>query len=285
MNHELGNAKILIISGATASGKSALALKIAQEKNGIIINADSMQLYKELPILSAQPNCEDFKLAPHFLYSTLKHNQNSSLAIWLDLAIKKIDEALQKKQLPIVTGGTGLYLSKLIDGINKVPEINESITKKVRQIESKKELIKELQDLGEKFDALMDLDKQRLSRRLEVFRQTGKSLSFWQDQPNKIFYPKENFSHINVKLSREDLYLNCDSRFDSMLKNGAIEEVEDLLKEDLSDDSLILKTIGFLEIKDFLSGKIDIDTAKKIASQKTRNYAKRQLTWFKNQFR
>jgi tRNA dimethylallyltransferase len=284
MSYELGSAKILIISGATASGKSTLALKIAQERNGVIINADAMQLYKELPILSAQPSKDDLKLAPHFLYSTLKHNQNSSLAIWLDLAVEQIDLALQNKQLPIIVGGTGLYLSKLIDGINKVPAIDQSITKQIRQISDKEELINKLQDLGEEFGGLRDLDKQRLARRLEVLQQTGKSLSWWQRQPNKIFYPKEYFGHHNIEIPRSELYHNCDGRLASMIENGAINEVENLLKKDLSDDSLITKTIGFLEIKDFLNGKISFEEAKKIASQKTRNYAKRQLTWFRNQF-
>ncbi|MFT6077172.1 MAG: tRNA dimethylallyltransferase [Myxococcota bacterium] len=285
MSYESGNAKILIISGATASGKSSLALKIAQEKNGVIINADAMQLYKELPILSAQPSEDDLKLAPHFLYSTLKHNQNSSLAIWLDLAIEQINLALKNNQLPIVVGGTGLYLSKLIDGINKIPKIDPSLTKKIRQISDKKDLIKELKDLGETFDGLEVLDKQRLARRLEVFQQTGESLSWWQDQPNEIFYPKEYFKHHNIEIPRSDLYQNCDSRLESMIGKGAIREVESLLEKDLSDDSLITKTIGFSQIRDFLERKITIDEAINIASQKTRNYAKRQLTWFKNQFK
>ncbi len=280
--------RILIISGATASGKSALALKTALEKNGVIINADAMQLYKELPILSAQPNAADQKLAPHFLYSVLKHNENSSVAAWIQLVIEQINLALEKGKLPIVVGGTGLYISKLMDGINKIPEIDENLKNEFRQMLlniSREELIKTLTDLGENLDEVSKLDKQRLGRRLEVLKQTGKTLSWWQKQPNQIFYPKEYFEHINVELPREILYQNCNQRLALMFENGALEEVEALLKQGANEDSPIARTIGFLEIKDYLEGRIDKDQAIEIASQKTRNYAKRQLTWFRNQFK
>jgi len=280
--------KILIISGATASGKSALALKIAAQKNGIIINADAMQLYRELPILSAQPSADDLKLAPHFLYSTLKHNQNSSVAVWLDLVVKQINEALENGQLPIVVGGTGLYISKLIDGINKIPEIDENLKIEIRQTlenSGKNELIKMLIDLGENCEEIVGLDKQRLARRLEVLKQTGKNLSWWQSRPNHIFYPEEYFWHINIELPREKLYKNCNQRLDFMFKNGAVEEVRKLLAQNPEEDSGIFKTIGFLEIKNYLQGNIDQKQVIEVAAQKTRNYAKRQLTWFRNQFK
>lgn len=287
MNYESKTNKILIISGATASGKSALALGTALEKNGIVINADAMQLYCELPILSAQPSREDQKLVPHFLYSVLKHNENSSVAIWLGLVVEQINVALQNGKLPIVVGGTGLYLSKLMDGINKIPEIDENLKMEIRQElqnSSREELIKILLDLGENLLEIETLDKQRLCRRFEVLKHTGKALSWWQLQPNQIFYPKEYFEHINIELTREVLYQNCNQRLVSMFKNGAVDEVGELLKQNLSENSSITKTIGFLEIKDYLQGKISQEQAIEIASKKTRNYAKRQLTWFRNQF-
>ena len=171
--------KILIISGATASGKSGLATRIADRtkpaKEAVIINADSMQIYSELSILSAQPNAEDLKQHPHFLYSVLKHNQNSSLAIWLEMAKKAIDQALESEQLPIVVGGTGLYLSKLIDGISHIPEIDSDLKNQIRHLD-KKELLENLQALGENLTEIESLDQQRLARRLEVLKQTGKTL-------------------------------------------------------------------------------------------------------------
>jgi len=288
MNCELSNkARILIISGATASGKSELANKIASRQNGVIINADATQLYCELPILSAQPNSLHLQQAPHFLYSILKYNQNSSVVNWLSLVIDKINQTLDNKQLPIVVGGTGLYISKLVDGINQIPEVAQNLQDEIRQIcqnASKEELIKILSDLGEDFVEIRMLDKQRLGRRIEVLRQTGKSLSWWQKQPNKIFYPKNYFHHINIELEREKLYQNCNQRFALMFKNGAIDEVKNLLQQNLQLNSAITKTIGFVEIKDYLANKISKEQTIEIASQKTRNYAKRQLTWFRNQF-
>ncbi|MFT6331729.1 MAG: tRNA dimethylallyltransferase [Lentimonas sp.] len=277
--------KILIISGATASGKSALALETAIAKNGVVINADSMQLYEELPILSAQPAKEDQAQAPHFLYSALKHNQNSSLALWLEMVIKEINWAFEGEKLPIIVGGTGLYLSKLIDGINEIPQIDENLRLEMRQLaenSTREELVEMLKDLGE--EKIENLDKQRLTRRLEVLKQTGKSLSWWQDQPNKVFYPKECFEHINVNLPRDELYRNCDERMLKMFENGALKEVEELISQNPDDNSLITKTIGFLEIKDYLQGNMSKEETINLASQKTRNYAKRQLTWFRNQF-
>jgi tRNA dimethylallyltransferase len=279
--------KILVISGATASGKSALALQKASQKNGVIINADAMQLYSELPILSAQPSADDQKLAPHFLYSALKHNENSSLAIWLEMAVAAINSALKSGQLPIVVGGTGLYISKLIDGINEVPNIDEALKTEIRQLSQnsdKEELIKILLSLGEDLSSIEKLDKQRLCRRLEVLKQTEKTLSWWQNQPNKTFYPAEYFEHINIELPREQLYNNCNLRLEMMFKNGATEEVENLMNQGPAPDSLVTKTIGYEEIKAYLQGKISREQAIEIASKKTRNYAKRQLTWFRNQF-
>ena len=284
------NPKILIISGATASGKSTLATKFALSKNGVIINADAIQLYKELPILSAQPSAKDQKEFPHFLYSILKHNQNSSVVKWIELAVDKINQTLTNKQLPIVVGGTGLYISKLIDGINLIPEIDQDLQTEIRQIihntpkEVEKELIKILLDLGDNFQEIESLDKQRLARRLEVLKQTNKTLSWWQKQPKKTFYPKEYFHHININLPREIIYQNCNQRFNSMIRSGAIDEVKKLLQQNPNTNHTITKTIGFLEIKDYLQGNISDKQAIEIASKKTRNYAKRQLTWFRNQF-
>ena len=281
-------AKILIISGATASGKSNLASTIALQRNGVVINADTMQLYQELPILSAQPDQESKGRIPHFLYSILNHTQNSSLANWLDLATAKINQALKNKQLPIIVGGTGLYISKLIDGINEVPEIELNLKNEIRQIcqdSSREKLMQLLLDFGEEYLEIKNLDKQRLARRIEVFRQTGKSLSWWQKQPKKIFYKPEYFHHINISLDREKLYQNCNQRLALMFENGAIDEVENLLQQNPSPDASITQTIGFVEIKDYLQGKISKEQAIEIASKNTRNYAKRQLTWFRHQFK
>jgi tRNA dimethylallyltransferase len=285
MGYEIKKNKILVICGATASGKSALALKMALARNGVIINADALQQYCELPILSAQPTKDDLQTVPHCLYSVLKHNENSSVASWLNKAINQINLAFKNGKLPILVGGTGLYLSKLVDGINKVPEIGENLREEVRKISSREDLIENLIYLGEEKKIIAKLDKQRLARRLEVLKQTGKTLSWWQEQPNEVFYPKEYFEVIKTNLPREILYKNCNERLAAMFESGALQEVKALLEAGLKDNSTIAKTIGFLEIKDYLAGKITKNQALEIASQKTRNYAKRQLTWFNNQFK
>lgn len=278
--------KILIISGATSSGKSSLAEQIAERLNSVIINADSMQLYSELPILSAQPDLSSSK--PYFLYSILKYSQESSVVAWLNLARNAIDKALESNQLPIVVGGTGLYISKLVDGINEIPEINPELKNHLHQLAQdldKKELIEILIGLGDDINEIERLDKQRLTRRWEVLKQTGHSLSWWKNSPKQEFYPKNSFVHINIDLPRDLLYQNCNRRLEIMLKNGAIEEVKKLAQLNPDQNLTITKTIGYQEIKDYLNNLIDKKTAIEIASKKTRNYAKRQLTWFRNQFK
>ncbi len=280
--------KILIISGPTASGKSSLALGIAKEVNSVIINSDSIQLYKELPILSSQPSKNDLLQNKHVLYSILSHKEDSSVNNWLSLAIKEIDKALKNNKLPILVGGTGLYLSKLIDGINEVPEIKKEAKEYCLDIFlrlGKDGLIKELLSLGDKEYKVLALDKQRLMRRLEVLKQTGKILCYWQDQPIKKYYDDSLFVHVNVNLDRDLLYKNCNDRFELMLKNGAIQEVKNFLGLNVENNLPIAKTIGLSEIRDYLRGDIDKDEMVRRSSQKTRNYAKRQLTWFRNQFK
>lgn len=283
----INNRRILIVTGATASGKSALALDIALKNNGVIINADALQIYQGLPILSSQPSKTDQELVPHFLYSVLKHDESSSVMSWLEMAQKQINDAFKVEKLPIVVGGTGLYISKLVSGINEIPEIENEVRNRVRKLienETKEDLIKILVDLGEEINDVAKLDKQRLGRRLEVLKQTGKTLSWWQKKPNKKFYPIEHFEFIHLDLPREKLYENCDKRLEQMFKSGAIKEVEKLINVGVDPRVCpITKTIGFLEIKDYLEGRISIDEALKIAQTRTRNYAKRQLTWFRNQ--
>lgn len=273
--------EVIIISGPTASGKSALALKIASEKNGAIINADALQQYQGLPILSAQPGKEDLQKVPHYLYSILSPSDKSSAANWLDLAKQSIEEAWQNNQLPIVVGGTGMYLSKLIEGINRIPEISQE--NKERAILTYQEI--GLDGLKEKLPQTKAIDKQRLIRAYEVLLETGKPIEYWHSQQKHKVLPNCKFNHLNLRPEREELYNNCNQRFSVMLKQGALTEVEKLVNDhQITDDLAIAKTLGFMEIKQYLSGKISKDEMINTTSQKTRNYAKRQLTWFRNQF-
>ncbi|MDX2082888.1 MAG: tRNA (adenosine(37)-N6)-dimethylallyltransferase MiaA [Rickettsiales bacterium] len=276
------NEKILIISGATACGKSNLALQLAQKKDVAIINADALQIYQGLPILSSQPNEADQKKVKHFLYSHFQAQETSSVGIWLKLIKPIIEEVWNNNKLPVIVGGSGMYLAKLVEGISEIPEIDEPIKKAARQLYEEighSEFQKKLIDLGEN----EILDKQRLIRAYEVFEQTGKSISFWQKQPPKKFLKEANFIHINLNLERGKLYQNCNLRFENMIKFGAIEEVESLIKKGVTTEMTITKTLGFHEISDYLTQKITREKMIEIATQKTRNYAKRQLTWFRHQ--
>jgi tRNA dimethylallyltransferase len=271
--------RIIIISGATATGKSNLALQIAESKDIAIINADSLQLYQGLPILSSQPNENEKKQVPHFLYSCLKPQESNSVGSWLKLIKSIVLKVEEDKKIAIIVGGSGMYISKLIDGISIIPEIDDEIktqAKKLYEATSHEEF-------QQRFGERKIVDKQRLIRACEVLLQTKKPISFWQNQPNKKIFPQVKFLHINLELPREELYKNCNLRFEKMLKNGAIEEVKNLVAQDFSLDLKITKTLGFCEIYNFINEKISDKKMLEIATQKTRNYAKRQLTWFRHQ--
>ena len=273
----------LVISGPTASGKSALALKIAEECDVVIINADALQLYEGLPILSSQPTAGEQKKTKHLLYSHFKSHESCSVATWLKLLRATIDATLQQNKLPLIVGGSGMYISKIFDGISMIPEISEQIRIEARQLFEeigKEEFQQKLIDLGE--DEI--LDKQRLIRAYEVLLQTGKPLFWWHQQPKKNLFVDVDFTHVNINPNREELYRNCNLRFEKMLDAGAMEEVKELLKQGANADWQISKTLGFSEIKNFLVGEISRQKMIELATQKTRNYAKRQITWFRHQF-
>lgn len=278
------NKKALIISGPTASGKSDLAMQIANFTGVSIINADSLQIYQGLPILSAQPSKEEMSQVKHYLYSKLSFNEQCSVGLWLNLAKEAINESFAQNKLPIIVGGSGMYISKLVDGISKIPEITPESREESCQLYDKmghEAFQKNLYDLtGEKI-----IDKQRLTRAYEVFLQTKKPISHWRNQPNEKVLPDVEFLHINLNPNREKLYENCNLRFEKMLKNGAISEVKKLINKKITPEDQITKTLGFYEIRDLIRNKISQEEAIESASQKTRNYAKRQLTYFRNQLR
>ncbi len=321
----MSESKIVIISGATACGKSQLALDFGSKKDIAIINCDSLQIYEGLPILSSQPSKAEQELIPHFLYSHLKPEESASVGFWLDLVKNLIPEIWRQNKIPVIVGGTGMYISKLINGISKMPEVNPQNRAKAFEIYA------EIghQKFQEKFGEGKLIDKQRLLRACEIYLQTEKPISFWQAQkPEKIF-PEAKFLHLNLEIPREKLYQNCNLRFAKMLEVGALEEVAQFLSPPSSslreasslfpslrgsalsatkqsreaDSGLprrfaprndeeggdeknlpITKTLGFAEIALFLQNKISNEEMFEIATQKTRNYAKRQLTYFRNQF-
>lgn len=270
--------KIVIISGATASGKSDLALKLADKKDIVIINADSLQIYEGLPILSSQPTKDEQKKVKHLLYSQLKPQENSSVVIWLKLLKDSIEEVITKNKLPVIVGGSGMYISALVEGISEMPEISLEVKKEARDLYEKLGH----EEFQRKTSGENIPDKQRLIRAYEVLLQSKKPISFWQNKRKKIF-EEANFLHINLNPNREKLYENCNLRFEKMLKNGVFEEVKSLVNQGVSNEMQITKTLGFYEICDFLNNKISQEKMLETAKQKTRNYAKRQLTWFRHQ--
>lgn len=280
------NNRVFVISGATASGKSSVLRQLSSAKDIAIINADSLQIYKDLPILSAQPTGQEFAAADHYLYSYLDHDQSSSVADWLDNLEKILDSA--DKQVCIV-GGSGMYISKLIDGINQIPAVSNEVKRDSDALFAQHgaaALISEIKSLAGYGYQIKFTDKNRLLRQHQILKQTGRVIeSFYQD-PKKFVINPNRIVHLNLEIPRRQLYDSIDSRFSHMVDIGVMEEVAALYRKIQDNDLLqVTKTLGYYEIRDFLQNKIDRQKMLELATQKTRNYAKRQSTWFRHQFK
>jgi tRNA dimethylallyltransferase len=279
----------LLIGGPTASGKSALAFAAAQRENGVIINADAMQIYDGLPVLTSQPDAIAITKIPHRLYGFVNPATRFSVGKWLAAARTAIDACLAADKLPIVVGGTGLYFRALLHGLAEIPDIPSQIHDETVALHKKlggeafrNQLAKLDKVSAEKLHAG---DSLRLVRAYEVAVHTGKPVNEWQQQGNKANPLADmEWQRILVLPPREELYANCDHRFAAMIKAGAIGEVEALLAQELDPELPAMKIIGVGELGDFLANKCDLTTAVQAAQQSTRNYAKRQVTWFKNQW-
>jgi len=275
--------RILIVCGPTASGKSARAIDIAELEGGVIINADAMQVYRELRVLTARPSVKDEQQVPHALYGVLDAADSCSAAKWLALARIAIDKALTAGKLPIVTGGTGLYIKALMQGLSTIPDIAPQIRAQATAL---------WQERADKalaeYDPLMGAqlkpgDSQRHTRALEVMLATGKSLAHWKQLPRQKAYPDADFTIEYCDVAREELYRRCNARFLAMLEAGAVEEVRALHALGLSSTLPAMRAVGVGELIAHLNGKWTLDEATKHAQQATRNYAKRQVTWFTHQ--
>ena len=272
--------KIIVISGATASGKSRVAIEVAKIFNGAIINADALQIYRDLPILSAQPTAENLIEAEHFLYGILSANEKISVGIWLKMVVEIVKKIQQENKIPIIVGGNGMYISRLINGISEIPEIDGKFRLQAQNLYA--EIGHE--KFQENFGNSKIIDKQKLLRACEVFLQTDKKIEFFQQQSPKKALENQQFIHLNLNPPRQEIYKNCNERFAKMLENNVLNEVKNYVKNINDLSSPIVNTLGFKEILEFLNNKITLDEMQNLASQKTRNYAKRQLTWFRHQF-
>jgi len=274
--------KVILLAGPTASGKSKLAIKLAEHLKGEIINADSMQVYKEISILTSKPTSADIKKIKHHLYSFKSVKDKFSTGHWLDLVIKKIEQQWANRKIPIIVGGTGLYFKALTDGLVKIPEIPNNLRKETRKLHKKigqesffNKLLK-LDPLAKNF--VLPSDTHRSMRVYEVKKFTNQSL-FKLIKETKSNFEKSIFKKLFINTPREQLNKNIEKRVEIMFKNGAIDEVEKFLKIGVYKELSSNKIIGINEIKDYLRGKTTLTKAKELIVIKTRQYAKRQFTW------
>ena len=274
--------KIILISGPTASGKSNFAVKIAKEIQGEIINADSMQVYKKLKILTARPNKKEQKNIKHHLYGVVDLNKIFSTGQWLELAIKKIKSIQKKKKIPILVGGTGLYFQSLINGLVKIPEIPLNFRNKVRLMskrEGQKKFYKKLLKLDPKIKDKFDPnDTQRSIRAYEIKSYTDISMYDWLAKTESEFKDSD-FLKLYIETKREKLIDKINLRTSNMINDGAINEVKKFLKLKIRKDQSVNRVIGIAELTQYLNKKITLDQAKELILIKTRQYAKRQATW------
>ena len=274
--------KIILISGPTASGKSSLAIKIAKKIDGEIINADSMQVYKQLRILSARPDPEKYQKIRHHLYGFHDVKKNFSTGDWLKLVKKKIKDVQRRKRTPILVGGTGLYFKALTDGLVKIPNISVKLRNQIRNMQKnfgQKKFYEKLLKLDPSLKGRINpTDSQRSIRAYEVKKFTKKSLYEWFKNTKSNFL-EADFLKVYIDYPRQELIGRINLRTNEMIENGAIKEVKNFIKLKVRKDKSANKAIGVTEIKDFLNKEKNLEQIKEKIAIKTRQYAKRQSTW------
>jgi tRNA dimethylallyltransferase len=274
---------VFVIAGPTASGKSALALALAQQNAGVIVNADSAQIYRDLPILSAAPTAEERAKAEHRLYGERDGAQPCSAAEYAELAKREIANIHAEGRVPILVGGTGLYLRTLLDGIAPVPQIDPDVRQRVRNagVEENRAKLEALDP--EAAARLNPADTTRVARALEVILSTGRTLLEWQERREGGVVGEVDLRPLILLPPRQWLYARCDERFARMFDGGAIDEVEALLARGLNSNLPVMRGIGVAQITAYLRGDMTRDEAIAAGQQATRRYAKRQYTWFAHQ--
>jgi len=277
--------RAILIAGPTASGKSALALALAERLGGVVINADSMQVYRELAVLTARPSPEDEARAPHALYGFVSGSEAYSAARYATDAAAAIAAARAQKRVPIIVGGTGLYFMALLQGLSPVPAVDPDVRAYWRA-QAAVQPAPELHALLARRDpemaaSLAPTDPQRLVRALEVLDSTGRSLAHWQRQPGSPVVAEEETVRLLLVPDRRDLPARSDARFEAMLAAGALDEVRALLALGLSPELPIMRALGVAPLAAHLAGQMTLAEAVEVAKAETRQYAKRQLTWLR----
>ncbi len=278
----------VLIYGPTASGKSALALEIAKALGGVVVNADSMQVYNELRIVTNRPTDEEESAAPHRLYGFQPAHRPYSTALWLSDLEATLTEAKKWGWLPIIVGGTGLYFKALTEGFSHIPEIPSPVRTHYRHLAQKKppeELHAQLQMRDPLAAArLRPSDPQRIVRALEVFESTARSIVLWQQEKQPPLLPLSRTYPVALTIDRDKLYARCDARFDAMIASGAVEEARAFAALGLDPALPATRAAGLPPLLACVRGELTLDEATAMAKTSTRRYAKRQLTWMNGNF-
>ncbi len=279
---------MVLIAGPTASGKSAMALEIASRHDGVIVNADSMQVYDALPILTARPSHVEMQIVPHRLYAHVPADIAYSSARWLDDAAAVLGELRQQRRMAVVVGGTGLYFTALLAGLSPVPPIDPDIRRQARELaaQDREELFALLrQHDPQSAERFAPADTQRATRALEVVLSSGRTLGEWQAMPGTpVIVASDHVHRFVLEPPRALLHQRIETRFDQMIEQGALEEVRAFAGLEFAKDLPIMKAIGFREIEQNVAGIISLPDSIERAKAATRQYAKRQSTWFRGQF-
>jgi tRNA dimethylallyltransferase len=279
--------KAVLIAGPTASGKSALALELALSAGGTVINADSMQVYRDLRIITARPTQDEEARVPHRLYGHVDAAVNFSAGAWVMDAAKVLEETRAEGRLPIFIGGTGLYFKALTAGLSVVPPIPAEVREDVRarlERNGVEALHAELARRDPRAAERLNLrDRTRIARALEVVEATGRSLLDWHHEGQPPLLPKDSFRAVFLAPERNDLYARIDARFDAMMGSGALIEVERLAARNLDPLLPAMKAHGVPALIRHLRGELSLEEAATIGRADTRHYAKRQFTWFRHQ--
>jgi tRNA dimethylallyltransferase len=275
--------RVALIAGPTASGKSALALELAANRNGTIINADSAQVYRDLRVLSARPSPADEAKAPHRLYGYRDGAEPCSAGDWAADAKRAIEESISAGRLPILVGGTGLYLRTLLEGIAPVPDIDDEIRAVVRALAVQDAYAALLREDAEAAARLRPTDKTRVARALEVKRSTGHSLQYWQRRREGGIAGAICLMPVILLPPRDWLHARCDARFQAMMNDEGIDEVRRLTARKLDAKLPVMRAIGVSEISAMIDERMTPEEAMAAGQAATRQYAKRQYTWFRHQ--
>ena len=275
--------RIALIAGPTASGKSAHALELAEREHGTIINADASQVYRDLRVLSARPSEAEEACVPHRLFGYRDGASACSAAEWAEDAKLAISEAINGGRLPILVGGTGLYIRTLLEGIAPVPEIDPDIRRAVRMLSAGEAHAALTQEDPRAAARLHPNDTARLQRALEVVRSTGCGIDSWRESRTGGVAQHFRIDLHMIMPPVPELYARCDARVDQMIATGAVDEVAELRARALDPDLPVMRAIGVSQLIQYLEGKTELSVATAAIKQATRNYAKRQRTWLRHQ--